>query len=113
MAADIAQVLRILQYRQIAVRIVDGRLVDRHQHGPLSPDMYPFIAHFRDQIVAHLREEERLEEAAATIATLTSEELDQYRAELAAAASDDPHIQHDRRAYRLAMARQTESEEAA
>ena len=57
MAADIAQVLRILKYREIDIWLANGRLVAKYRHGHLPADMHSFIAHYRDQLVDQLTAE--------------------------------------------------------
>lgn len=59
MAADPKQVLRILAYRRIRVRLEDGRLIARHESGEIPDDMIQFIRYFKDLIVAELRSRER------------------------------------------------------
>lgn len=78
MAADIAQVMRILRYRGISVRVRDGRLIARPVHGkadalvfngqwyraepesgPLPDDMVRFIQRFKNLIIAELDTKER------------------------------------------------------
>lgn len=104
MAADIRQVMRILDYRGIDVRLEGARLIARPRHGALPDDMRSFIRHFRDRIVAFLQERERLAETVANIIALSPEEREEYRWELAAADDDRPDIDHDREAWRIACA---------
>lgn len=133
MAADIAQVLRILDHRGVTVRLSQGRLIARPTHGyadalvcidgqwyrtppengPLPNDMMRFIAHFRDQIIAHLAEEERLAETVINILALTPAEQEQYRREVAEAPDDQEHIQHDRESWRRARIQITIAKEIA
>lgn len=102
MAADIAQVLRILRYRDISVRMVDGRLVARYRHGAMPADMYSFIAHFKDRLVAYLLEEERLAETVTNILALSDEERDEYRRLI---VGNHPEVTpHDREAWLRAQA---------
>lgn len=103
--ADMRQVLRILRFHGVSVRVVDGQLVARFPEStPFPDDMRSFIRHFRDRLVAYLLEEERLAETVTNILALTPEEQEQYRRELAAAPFDQEHIQHDREAWRRASA---------
>jgi hypothetical protein len=104
MSTDMMQVLRILTYRGVDVWLEAGHLRARARQGLMPADMIRFIRHFRDRIVAELHERERLKETATSILTLTPEEQEQYERELRAAAPNDPHMVHDHRAYRLAMA---------
>jgi len=65
MAADPRQVLRILGYRGIDIRVVDGRLEARWRHGDRLPaDMAQFIQHYKAMIVAELAEDREQEAAA-------------------------------------------------
>lgn len=57
MAADIAQVMRILKHRQIDIWLEGDQLVAKYRHGPLPEDMYSFIRYFRDQLVEQLAAE--------------------------------------------------------
>jgi hypothetical protein len=59
MSADPRQVLRILDYRGIDVRLEHGRLIARCRHGQVPPDMISFIRYFTDLIVNELHERER------------------------------------------------------
>ena len=54
MSADPRQVLRVLDYRGIDVRMEDGRLIARCRHGPMPDDMIRFVRHFKDLIVTEL-----------------------------------------------------------
>lgn len=76
MTADIRQIMRILAYRDIDVRLEGGQLIARSrdtsrsrlyfdpvtsqwrrgpaENGPLPDDMVQFIRRFRDQIIAEL-----------------------------------------------------------
>jgi hypothetical protein len=54
MAADPKQVLRILDYRGIDLRLDGDRLIARPRSGQLPDDMARFIRHFKDLIVAEL-----------------------------------------------------------
>jgi hypothetical protein len=78
MEADVRQVLRILDYRDIVVRLENGQLIARSrdvsrsrlyidpatgewcrgpaEDGPLPSDMVQFIRRFRDLIISHLSE---------------------------------------------------------
>lgn len=101
--ADLRQVLRILRFHGVSVRVVDGQLVARFpEYSPFPDDMRAFTRHFRDRLVAYLLEEERLAETVTNILALTPEEQEQYRRELTAAPFDQEHIQHDREAWRRA-----------
>jgi hypothetical protein len=113
MPANAKQVMRILDYRGISVRLVNGKLVGRANSGVLPDDMARFIRHFKDLIVAELNERQRLEETAANIVALTPEELVLYLQELAAPPPNDPNLAHDRRAYNMVMAWMAERSEAA
>jgi hypothetical protein len=113
MSANIDQVMRVLDYRGIDVRLVAGRLVGRARHGDMPADIVRFVRHFKDLIIAELAERERLEETANNILALSPDEWLKYRAELAAAVPGDPYIMHDRRAYRMAIAWMAERSEAA
>lgn len=55
MAADPKQILRILDYRGIDVRLDGDRLIARPRHGSLPPDMTSFIRHFKPLIVRELQ----------------------------------------------------------
>jgi hypothetical protein len=113
MTANPKQVMRILGYRGIHVRLVDGKLIGRSLAGSMPSDMVRFIKHFKDVITAELAERERLAETVDTILQLTPEDLTQYRQEIAEAPADDPWIDHDRRALCVAEARMSEGNEAA
>ena len=54
MSADPKQVLRILDYRGIDVRVEEGRLVAKSRHGHIPDDMVRFIDHFKEIILAEL-----------------------------------------------------------
>ncbi len=54
MSAAPKQIMRILDYRGIDVRLEDGQLVTRCRDGPMPDDMVRFIRHFKDLIVAEL-----------------------------------------------------------
>lgn len=76
MGADMDQVLRILRYREIDIRVEDGRLIARSrdvsgadilfdfasgyqeraapENGALPEEMIRFIAHFKDRLVTHI-----------------------------------------------------------
>jgi hypothetical protein len=113
MSANVKQVMRILEYRGVNVRAERGRLIGKSRTGPMPGDMVRFIKHFKDVIIAELAERERLAETVNNILQLTPEELAQYRREIAASPAGDPWIDHDRRALRIAMECQAESESAA
>jgi hypothetical protein len=59
MAADPRQVLRILDYRGIDVRVDDNRLIAKPRQGEIPDDMIRFIRHYRDLIVDQLHSQER------------------------------------------------------
>ncbi len=59
MRADPRQVMRILDYRGIDVRLEDGRLIGRSGDGPMPDDMVRFIQYFKALIVAELAKRER------------------------------------------------------
>jgi hypothetical protein len=59
MVADPKQVLRILDFRGIDVRVEDNRLVAKPRHGEIPDDMIRFIRHYRDLIVNQLHPQER------------------------------------------------------
>jgi hypothetical protein len=113
MAANPNQVMRILDYRGINVRLDHGRLIGKSRTGPMPDDLIPFIQHFKDLIVAELVERERLAVTVANILQLTTGELVQYRQELATAPPGDPWIDHDRRALRMAESKMAERSAAA
>jgi hypothetical protein len=54
MSADPKQVMRILDYRGIDVRLEDGQMIARCRRGQVPPDMISFIRYFRDLIVAEI-----------------------------------------------------------
>lgn len=59
MDVDPRQVMRILDYHGIDLRLEDGRLVARCRNGPMPDDMIRFIQHFKDLIVTELAKSER------------------------------------------------------
>jgi hypothetical protein len=113
MNTNARQIMRILDYRGIDIRLEQGRLIGKSRIGPMLGDMVRFITHFRPVIIAELEERERLAETVDTILQLTTEELVKFRQEIATAPADDPWIDHDRRALRIADERMAESETAA
>lgn len=54
MSADPKQVLRILEYRGIDIRVEDGRLVAKSRQGHIPDDMVRFIDYFKEIIVTQL-----------------------------------------------------------
>lgn len=55
MDADPKQVLRIIDCRDIDIRLRDGRLVARARSGQVPPDMISFIRFFKDLIISELQ----------------------------------------------------------
>jgi len=58
MAADPQQVFRVLAYRGVEVRLVNGRLAARCRHGPMPEDMRRFVIHFTPLIITELHAQE-------------------------------------------------------
>jgi hypothetical protein len=54
MNADSKQIMRILDFRGIDVRLDGDRLFARPRSGPLSDDMVSVIRHFKSVIIAEL-----------------------------------------------------------
>lgn len=113
MTANPKQVMRILDYRGIDVRLERGRLIGKSRTGPMPSDMVRFLQHFKGVITAELAERERVAETVDAILQLTPEELIRYRQELAAAPADDPWIDHVRQALRIAKECMSEGSAAA
>ena len=58
MPANAAEIMHVLAYGRVVVRLVDGRLQARHLDGPTPKGAVEFIERFRDVIIAALREQE-------------------------------------------------------
>lgn len=59
MDVDPRQVMRILDYRGIDVRLEDGRLIGRCRDGPMPDDMVRFIQHFKELVIRELSKDEK------------------------------------------------------
>lgn len=57
MTADPKQVLRILDYRGIDIRVEEGRLVAKSRQGHIPDDMVRFIDRFKEIIVTELEDQ--------------------------------------------------------
>lgn len=100
MAADPQQVLRILDIRGVSLRLKQGRLVGRSITGAVPTDIAHFITHNKPLIIAELQERERLAETVTNVIALDESEYGQWVTEVKAAPTNDPHLQHDREAWR-------------
>jgi len=100
MAADPQQILRILDIRDVHVHLKQGELIGRMQSGSMPADMVAFITHNKPLIVAELQERARLADTVTNVIALDDAEYGQWVAEVKAASRDDPHLPHDREAWR-------------
>ena len=108
MAADPAQVMRILDIRGIAVRL-EGDHLRAHWRGggPIPADMAAFIRHFKPVIAGALHERARLAATVANVLALDDAGYRQWCADVRRAPPRDPHLANVRAALRDVTRRKT------
>jgi hypothetical protein len=104
-------IVTYLSNRGVSLVHENGRLLASPKER-ITLEIKGIIRNHRAEIIT-LLEAHRFQETVYNILQLTPEELVQYRQELAAAPADDPWLDHDRRALRIADQRMSEGSAAA
>ncbi len=95
--ADPEQIIRILRYRGVTVRVDGDRLIATPHH-LLDHELRRLIARFKPLIMDELQERESLSATVSNAMALSDADFIEWVAEIETAPPDDPDVDHDREA---------------